>query len=136
LQITLDGETIQILPEEVEVRTKARSGLAVAAEGGLLCALKTDLTPELVREGLTRELVRRVQDLRKEAGLDIADRICLWASASPRLAEAIQAHRQYIMGETLALDMKDSPPTNAAHTTTAEFDGEQVILGLEKVAVN
>ena len=62
----LRGETLEILPEEVEVRAEARSGLVVASEGAYLAALKTDLTPELVREGLAREFVRRVQDMLRD----------------------------------------------------------------------
>ena len=53
--------------------------------------------------------------------------------ATPRLAEAIQAHREYIMGETLAVELKDTLPPEEAPSTTAEFDGEKVILGVEKV---
>jgi isoleucyl-tRNA synthetase len=75
IKVTVDKEDLEILPDEIEVRAEARSGLEVASEGAYLAALKTDLTPELVREGLAREFVRRVQDLRKQADFDIADRI-------------------------------------------------------------
>jgi isoleucyl-tRNA synthetase len=134
LQIGLDGETLEILPEEVEVRAAARAGLAVASEGALLCALKTDLTPELEREGLAREFVRRVQDLRKTANLDIADRICLWVQATPRLAEAIEAHRETILGETLAVKYEAATPPDSAASVTVEFDGERAVFGVEKAS--
>ena len=130
--VTLDGETYEILPEEVEVRAEARSGLVVASEGPYLAALKTDLTAELLREGLAREFVRRVQDLRKQAGFDIADRIRLYATASPVLAEAIQEHSEYIKGETLATELYVAEPPDDATTTTAEFDGQQVKFGVVK----
>jgi isoleucyl-tRNA synthetase len=114
VQVEVGGETLEIVPGEVEVRAEARSGLVVASEGAYLAALKTDLTPELVREGLAREFVRRVQDLRKQAGFDIADRIHLSVSASPALAEAIRVHRDYIMGETLTVELKLSDPQAGA----------------------
>ncbi len=83
--------TLDILPEEVEVRVTAQEGLAVAAEGAYLAALVTDLTPELIQEGLAREFVRRVQDLRKSAEFDIADRIDVFYRASDLLKESIVA---------------------------------------------
>ncbi|MCX6068930.1 MAG: DUF5915 domain-containing protein, partial [Chloroflexi bacterium] len=75
MRVELDGEGFDILPEEVEVKSLAKEGFAVAEEGSYVAALVTELTPELVNEGLAREFVRRVQDFRKESGLDVADRI-------------------------------------------------------------
>jgi isoleucyl-tRNA synthetase len=132
VSISVGEETFEILPDEVEVRAEARSGLVVASEGAYLAALKTDLTPELLREGLAREFVRRVQDLRKQADFDIADRIYLYVSASPTLMEAVQEHQVYIMGETLTLELKSGKPPEGAATGNFEFDGEQVEVGLEK----
>jgi isoleucyl-tRNA synthetase len=67
LKVEVNGETYDVLPEEVEVKALAREGFAVAEEAAYVAALVTDLTPELVQEGLAREFVRRVQDLRKSA---------------------------------------------------------------------
>ena len=114
------------------MRAEARSGLVVASEGAYLAALKTDLTPELVREGLAREFVRRVQDLRKQADFDIADRIVMYVSASTTLKEAIDEYRDYIMGETLTRELKSGSPPEGAATGRFEFDGEQAEVGLEK----
>ena len=132
VQVSVNGQILDVLPEEVEVRAEARHGLAVASDGPYLAALTTDLTPELVREGLAREFVRRVQDLRKTAEFDIADRIRLYVQASPALEEAIQRHRDYIMGETLSVELSDSQPPEGAATLTAEFDGETVTAGIQK----
>jgi isoleucyl-tRNA synthetase len=128
--VTVDGEVYEIQPEEIEVRAEAHSGLAVASEGPYLAALKVDLTPELIREGLAREFIRRVQDLRKQAGLEISDRIRLYASASPVLAEAIQEHRVFIQGETLATELYAAEPPLQATKITAEFEGEKVDIGI------
>jgi isoleucyl-tRNA synthetase len=132
VSVSVEGETFEILPDEVEVRAEARSGLVVASEGAYLAALKTELTPELVREGLAREFVRRVQDLRKQADFDIADRIYMYVSASATLMEAIQEHQAYIMGETLTLELKSGKSPEGAATGSFEFDGEQAEVGLEK----
>ena len=132
ISVSVGDETFEILPDEVEVRAEARSGLVVASEGAYLAALKTDLTPELIREGLAREFVRRVQDLRKQADFDIADRIYMYVSASATLLDAIQEHQAYIMGETLTLELKSGNPPEGAATGNFEFDGERAEVGLEK----
>ncbi len=109
-KVVLDNVTYTILPEDVEVRADAKTGFAVAAEGAYLAALVTDLTPELVREGMAREFVRRVQDLRKTADLDVADRIKVNVVATPGLKEAIEANRDYITTETLTVELNYAEP--------------------------
>ena len=133
LSVEVDGEVFEILPEEVEVRVDAKSGLTVAQEGAYLAALATELTEELISEGLAREFIRRVQDFRKQADLDIADRIKLYYQASEKLAAAIEANQEYIMGETLSVEMVAEPaPKGAIKSQEAfNFDGEEVSLGLD-----
>lgn len=133
LTLNLDGEAFEVLPSEVEVRAEAHRGLAVASEGAYLCALVIELSPELIREGLAREFVRRVQDFRKQVNLDIADRIQLFVEPSIRLEEAIREHQDYITNETLALALTYGAPPAEIPSTTAEFDGQQVKLALKKV---
>jgi isoleucyl-tRNA synthetase len=131
-KVVLDNVTYTILPEDVEVRADAKTGFAVAAEGAYLAALVTDLTPELVREGMAREFVRRVQDLRKTADLDVADRIKVNVVATPGLKEAIEANRDYITTETLTVELNYAEPVAGSATATDEFDGEKVTVGLVK----
>jgi isoleucyl-tRNA synthetase len=135
VRVTVAGEFFDILPEDVEVRISARQGLAVAADGAYLCALRTELTPELEAEGLAREFVRRVQELRKQADFEIADRIRLYVQATPRLAGAIATHREYIMGETLAVELEcveSLTIRQALKVSEAEFDNEKVTIGIAK----
>jgi isoleucyl-tRNA synthetase len=131
--VTLEGLDYDILPEEVEVRAQAKEGFAVANEGAYLVALVTELTPELVREGLAREFVRRVQDLRKTTDLDVADRIRLYVTATPGLKEAIDANREYVTAETLTVEMDFTEPVPGSARVEDEFDGEKVTLGLVKI---
>jgi isoleucyl-tRNA synthetase len=132
ISVDVGDEKLEILPDEVEVRAEARSGLVVASEGAYLAALKTELTPELIREGLAREFVRRVQDLRKQADFDIADRIHMQVTASPNLEQAIGDHQDYIMGETLTLQLEFGEPGDSAASGEFEFDSERAMVGLEK----
>ena len=133
VKVDVDGQTYDILPDEVEVRAQAKEGFAVAEEGAYVAALVTELTPELVQEGLAREFVRRVQDLRKSAELDVADRIKLFVVASTNLKSAIEAHREYITNETLAVSLDFSEPPSSASSIEDDFDGEKIKVGLSKV---
>ncbi len=135
LGLILAGEDLSILPEEVEVRATAREGFAVASEGSYLAALVTELTPELVKEGLAREFVRRVQDLRKQADLDISDRIRLYYTATPLLSESVREFRDYIQTETLSLEMLEQQPQGVLAVSEDAFDGQQVKIGLNRAAV-
>jgi isoleucyl-tRNA synthetase len=130
LKVTADGSVYEILAEEVEIKAQAKEGFAVAEEGAYVAALVTDLTPELVKEGLAREFVRRVQDLRKTADLAVADRIELFVEASAGLRSAIEAHEEYVKAETLALKLSFSNPPQTASVVEGEFDGETLKAGL------
>jgi isoleucyl-tRNA synthetase len=132
LTVNVDGTEYGILSEEVEVKAQAREGFAVAEDGAYVAALVTELTPELVQEGLAREFVRRVQDLRKSADLDVADRIELFVEASAGLRSAMEAHREYITTETLASNLQFASPPEGASIADDSFDGETVKLGVVK----
>jgi isoleucyl-tRNA synthetase len=130
--VEVDGQTVEVLPEEVEVRLNPKEGLAVMSEGGYLAALKTALTPDLVREGLAREFVHRLQNLRKTAGLDLADRIITYYAATPLLTKAIAAFADTIQAETLSAELiAGAAPAEAALAEEA-FEGEKVKLGIVK----
>ncbi|HJQ15038.1 MAG TPA: isoleucine--tRNA ligase [Anaerolineales bacterium] len=130
LKVRVNGDSYDVLPEEVEVKALAKEGFAVAEEGAYVAALVTDLTPELVQEGLAREFVRRVQDLRKSAELDVADRIQLFVQASPGLQSAIEAHKEYITAETLTARLEFASPPQGASTAEDGFEGENMTVGL------
>jgi isoleucyl-tRNA synthetase len=134
IEVVIDGETLTILPEEVEVRADAKSGLVVATDGAYLAALSTELTPALRNEGLVREFVRRVQDLRKQADFEISDRIDVVYQASDILAGAIAEFGDYIKGEVLAISIKDAEISGEyfSQDEPFTFDGENVSIGVKK----
>jgi isoleucyl-tRNA synthetase len=133
LMITVEGEDYEITPDEVEIRAEAKEGYAVASEGAYLAALVTELTPELVNEGLVREFVRRVQSLRKDADFDIADRIHLYYTASEGLTHAIQSFEDYIKEETLAKAITAGENPEGLPMLQDEFDDESVRISIEKL---
>ena len=132
LSVETDGAAYSVLPEEVEVKALAREGFAVAEDGAYVAALVTELTPELVQEGLAREFVRRVQDLRKAADLDVADRIDLYVEASPALQSALEKFREYVSAETLASSLTFGPAPEGARLVEDKFEAEKLKAGLLK----
>jgi isoleucyl-tRNA synthetase len=108
--VEVDGTPVSLGPDDLIVTQVPRSGWAVASGGGETVALEVAITPELRREGLAREVVRRVQDARKNDGLDVIDRISLrWSTADPELAAALTEHGPMISGEVLAVDYGRRP---------------------------
>jgi isoleucyl-tRNA synthetase len=132
VRVMADGETYDILPDEIEIKAIAKEGFSVAEEGAYVAALVTDMTPDLVAEGLAREFVRCVQDLRKTAKLEVSDRIKLFVKASAGLKSAIETHKEYITNETLTLELKFTKPPAGVPTIEDEFDGEKVNIGFVK----
>ncbi|MCZ7536421.1 MAG: DUF5915 domain-containing protein [Acidimicrobiia bacterium] len=130
--VTIEGEDLTIDAEEVEVRVQHHEGLALAQEGPHAVALDLALDDDLRSEGIARELIRIVNDLRKATGLEIADRISLVVHATGRVATAATAHIDAVSAEVLAVDtrvVEDSVPAGPA---TATIDGEPVWLVLGK----
>ena len=133
LVVETGGETYNILADEVEVKAMAKEGFAVAEEGAYVAALVTELTPELAQEGLAREFVRRVQDLRKAAELDVADRIEMFVETTAGLRSAIEVHQEYITSETLTSKLSFTTPPEDSSVVEDEFEGEKVKVGVRKV---
>jgi isoleucyl-tRNA synthetase len=93
------GEWV-LTPDEFEMRTRAREGFAVVDGDGFAVALDTEITPELALEGRTRDLIRQIQDMRKQAGLEMTNRIRIIYPGEH--AASFDAYRDWIMSETLA----------------------------------
>jgi len=125
-------EAVELAPEEVLVREEPREGLAVASERGVAVAMDVVLTPDLVAEGLAREVVRRVQNLRKEAGFNLDDRIVTTYQAEGELGEAVEAWREFIAAETLSVELRAGPPDEGATVGEDRVDGHPLRLGVRK----
>jgi isoleucyl-tRNA synthetase len=130
----IDGQDLEIRPEDLLVESASAEGFACAEEQGYLVGLDTRLDDALRREGLARELVRAVQDARKQAGLEVADRIVLHVEGDAAVSAALAEHRDYLMNETLATDWC-APAEGAFVTEQAEGDARWVIrLARERAA--
>ena len=100
--LTIDGQEVLITPEDVEISTEDIPGWIVANQGNLTVALDISITPELKQEGLARELVNRVQNIRKDTGLEVTDHIVLTIEKNENTEEAFTSFKNYICSETLA----------------------------------
>lgn len=130
--VTVDGEPIAVLPDEVQVRKSPKPGLAVAEETGYLVAVTTTLTAELRWEGYAREISRNIQELRKKSGFEIADRIHTTVQAGPALAPVWEQFGDEIAADTLSVSFAQAAPAPAAFTAALKLDNEDVVLGVEK----
>ncbi|MFQ5575402.1 MAG: isoleucine--tRNA ligase [Anaerolineae bacterium] len=100
--LAVNGQAVQLAPDEIVVQTHPAEGLAVAAGKTVTVAVETVITEDLAAEGLAREIVRRVQNMRKEAGFNIEDKITLTYQAGGRAARVFDVWADYIKAETLA----------------------------------
>jgi len=98
----LNGEEIKIVKDDIEIISSEISGWMVESNGGVTVAIDTELDGELINEGLAREFVNRIQNMRKDAGFEITDRIKINFKASKELSLAINNFKKYIANETLA----------------------------------
>ncbi|MEX1132825.1 MAG: class I tRNA ligase family protein, partial [Flavobacteriales bacterium] len=109
LAISVEGQEVEVLRDDVDISAENVPGLSVASDGGVTVALDITLTEELLQEGLARELVSRIQTLRKESGLEITDRVQLHIqrNGDARFDAAMQKHAGHIVAETLAITPED-----------------------------
>jgi len=127
---TGDGHAVTIGPSDVDLSHDVRPGYGVATDGVVTVALALEVTPELRREGLARELVRMIQDARKEAGLEVTDRIELAVETSGEPAEALAAHRHEVAAETLATSVATSEVRG--FRLEASLEGTPVVVTLRR----
>ena len=124
ISLALEGENIEILLTDVEILSKEISGYKVANEGRLTVALDITLSASLIEEGIAREIVSKLQNLRKDSGLDLTDKISLKIVEVPYIKSAINQFKNYICSEILANDIE----------RVSELAGETTIL-IDEVSV-
>lgn len=128
--LTVDGQEIGLRPEEVEVRLVGRQGYSLAEEGGYVVAVSTTVGDALRREGLAREVVRRIQVMRKEADLRLEAPIEAYFVADAELSRVLQEWAGYIGEETLSRRLVEGRPPANAHVERQRVDGHAITLGI------
>jgi isoleucyl-tRNA synthetase len=126
--INVDGTEHELQPEDVTLVMRPLDGYRVVAEAGRAVALSLELDEELRREGLAREIVHAVQNARRDAGLDVTDRIELVLGGDAELLDAARAHEAYLAGETLATSVGYDGDSAAA----TKIEGRDLRIGVER----
>ena len=129
-QILLGEFTLE--PDEILVEKAGLEGYSVSVEPGYAVGVKTELTPELEAEGIVREIVHQVQNLRKSAGFEISDRIELYVAGPDELTGPLRTHEAYVRAETLADAVNYEHPPSAAHAEDSDINGMAASLGVRK----
>ena len=129
--IDADGTEIEISTDDVFISSQDIPGLLVANNKGMTVALDVSINKELLEEGIARELINRIQNMRKDAGLEVTDRITLSIARNDKIESAIASNKTYICGETLADDILicNEEPKNAVHV---EFDEIKTYIAFTK----
>jgi isoleucyl-tRNA synthetase len=129
LGINVDGQEHELRPEDVTLVMKPLDGYQVEAEAGRAVALALELDDDLRREGLAREIVHAVQAARKDAGLEVTDRIRLLLGGDGELLEAARAHEEYLAGETLATSVS----YDGADAAATAIEGRELRIAVQRV---
>lgn len=130
--VTVEGETLAVLPDEVQVRKQPKPGLAVAEDAGYLVAVTTQLNDLLRWEGYAREVVRNIQELRKKSGFEISDRIATTVQAGASLEPMWREFGAEIARETLSVSFAQGTPADGVFTASLNLDGQEVVVGVRK----
>ena len=133
IQLTVAGESETFSSEEIQVQQQARAGTNTVSNRQIAVDLDCQLTPELIRGGYAREVVNRIQRARKDQGFDVSDRVAVTYAAQGELAQAIAEHRDYIMGETLCLDLQSADEEALSEgAAVTEIDGNRLRLSIQR----
>ncbi|MEC7991141.1 MAG: isoleucine--tRNA ligase, partial [Pseudomonadota bacterium] len=133
IQLTVAGESETFSSEEIQVQQQARAGTNTVSNRQIAVDLDCQLTPELIRGGYAREVVNRIQRARKDQGFDVSDRVAVTYAAQGELAQAIAEHRDYIMGETLCLDLQGADEEALSEgAAVTEIDGNRLRLSIQR----
>ncbi len=131
IELRIDGEPLRLGRHQLDIRLIEKPGLATAGDSVLLVALDTELSPALIAEGRAREVVHKIQSARKDARLDYANRIRVRYRADAELDAAVAAHREWIAGETLAVELLGE--SDAAELASSPVEELEFAFAIEKV---
>jgi len=132
--IDIEGRKVDLTDEEIEVVREEKAGYAVESDGPFTIALDTTLTPELIDEGFAREIVNKVQNMRKTSGFEVTDRITITLFADEPLAGAVDRYREYICAETLSDSLTQHPLAGKSGDAMEwNINGEKAALAVVRV---
>ena len=131
LTLDINGNKVELSEEDLLIETAQTEGYVTEADGDISVVLDTNLTPELIEEGFVREIVSKVQTMRKEAGFEVMDKIHIYAKDNDKILELMKNHKEEIMSEVLAEDM--TLGTTDGYVKEWNINKEPVVLGVAKM---
>lgn len=132
--ISIGGQSITITPEDAEIITEDIPGWLVATEGNLTIALDINITEDLKLEGIAREFINKIQNIRKDSGFEVTDRVTLKIKKHEMLNQALETHKEYICTQTLAIGLELVNDLDINVARTVEIDtGLETLLSVEKM---
>jgi len=133
ITLSVDGTNVTLAKDDIEVFKNERDGFAVESDGGVTVALTTTLTDELIDEGFAREIVNKIQNMRKSSGFEVTDFISVRVYASEKLSQAAKKHGEFIRKETLAKSLEFADFDKPEGATEWNINGEKTTIALVKV---
>jgi isoleucyl-tRNA synthetase len=134
LVVTVDGDSQELAPDDVAIVRRSSGALAVQEDGGFFAALDPAITPELRREGHAREVISRVQRMRKESGFAVSDRIVMTVAGSDEVGAVVDAHASWIAEEVLAAELVFAPdPAQERQWETIDLDGITAYVAITRI---
>lgn len=130
LTFDVNGETVVLSKDDLLIDMAQKEGYVSQADNNLTVVLDTNLTAELIEEGMVREVISKIQTMRKESGFEVTDKIIIYVSRNDKVSEIVKANAEEIKGDVLALDIKYDELT--ANSKEWNINGETVTLGVEK----
>jgi isoleucyl-tRNA synthetase len=130
LKFDVDGNAIELTKDDLLIEMTQQEGFESLSEGSVTVVLDTVLTDELIEEGFVREIVSKVQTMRKEAGFEVMDRIKVYAKDNEKIAQILSANKEEICGEVLADDIVTG--NTDGYVKDWNINGENVTLGVKK----
>ncbi|MBQ5852569.1 MAG: class I tRNA ligase family protein, partial [Rikenellaceae bacterium] len=132
LMLEVAGEQLEVTREDFEITSEDMPGWLVASEGKLTVALDITVTDELRREGVARELINRIQNLRKDSGLEVTDKIAVEVEALDELSESLAVFGEYVAQQVLAVEIKAVAEPAGEFTATTDLDEKPLRIALSR----
>jgi len=131
--LEIDGQQIVVTPADFEITSEDMPGWLVASEGKLTVALDITLTDELRAEGVARELINRIQNIRKDSGLEVTDKIRVEIEQKELVADAVARYADYIGSQTLAVEVKSSAEPQGEVVVATDIDEEPLRIAVTRI---
>jgi len=132
IELTLDGTNYVFGPNDINIIRDGLKGWEVETEEGLSVAADTTISDELLQEGIAREVVNRIQSMRKEANFDVTDRIILQVQGDEDVVKSVTAQKQYVISETLTDEFKNGSALDADFSKEWDLDGRKVTIAIKR----